>query len=86
MKRGVEWGMRTPEQGAMSILWSAVAEDARLPKYENGTYFTDPNELGMESSESKDEELIENFWNQSQSIIEEVAGKDALVSWSEETK
>lgn len=46
------------------------------------TDFTDPAELGKESSESDDPELIENFWRNSQEIIEEVAGKDALVSWN----
>lgn len=81
MKRGVEWAMRTPEQGAMSVLWSAVSDEARLPKYPQGTCasfsslastdsdsclpcgllrvdFSDPNELGQESSEAKDEELV----------------------------
>jgi hypothetical protein len=37
MKRGVEWAMRTPEQGAMSVLWASVSEEARLPKYPQGT-------------------------------------------------
>jgi hypothetical protein len=93
MKVGVEWALRTPEQGSMSTLWSAVSEEARDAKYPQGTCessspfvgmissllergahlsfmrslspplvdFSDPNELGMESSEAKDEELVRSF-------------------------
>ncbi|GAA5877881.1 hypothetical protein JCM16303_000272 [Sporobolomyces ruberrimus] len=66
--------MRAPDDGALSVLWAATSPDARNnEKYENGTYFSNPDQDGGETSEAKNQELIENFWNQSVKIIERVA-------------
>ncbi|GAA5938615.1 uncharacterized protein JCM15063_005370 [Sporobolomyces koalae] len=75
--------MRAPDDGALSALWAGTAPEARNnEKYDNGTYFSNPDQDGGETSEAKDQELIENFWNQSIKIIEKVAGSDALGPFS----
>jgi hypothetical protein len=53
--------MRTPLEGAMSVLWSATSEAARDKKYPQGTYFTDPEELGKESSEANSQVLLHHL-------------------------
>lgn len=53
----VRFGMRRPDQGSLSALWSGVAVEARDEKWENGTYFTDPGEVGHETSEGHDQEV-----------------------------
>ncbi|GAA5952301.1 hypothetical protein JCM21900_000479 [Sporobolomyces salmonicolor] len=71
--------MRAPDDGALSALWAATAPEARnSDKFKNGDYFSNPGQEGGESNEAKDQELIDNFWNQSVKIIEKVAGKDGL--------
>ncbi|GAA5905516.1 uncharacterized protein JCM6883_005355 [Sporobolomyces salmoneus] len=64
--------MRAPDDGALSVLWASTSKDAR-EKYESGTYFANPDQDGKETNEAKDQQLIENFWNQSIKIIEKVA-------------
>ncbi|GAA5980371.1 hypothetical protein JCM5350_000962 [Sporobolomyces pararoseus] len=64
--------MRAPDDGALSMLWAATAPEAR-EKYESGTYFSNPDQDGKETNEASDQQLIENFWNQSIKIIEKVA-------------
>ena len=49
--------MRRPDQGSLSALWAGVAPAARAAKWTNGTYFTDPQELGKESKEGSDQEV-----------------------------
>lgn len=49
--------MRSPDQGALSLLWAAVAPEARDNKYKNGSYFDDAGHLGSESKESNDPEV-----------------------------
>ncbi|GAA5860781.1 hypothetical protein JCM1840_001962 [Sporobolomyces johnsonii] len=71
--------MRAPDDGALSALWAATAPEARNgDKFHNGDYFSNPGQEGGETNEAKDQELIDNFWNQSVKIIEKVAGKDGL--------
>ncbi|KAL8291739.1 hypothetical protein RQP46_001997 [Phenoliferia psychrophenolica] len=65
--------MRRPDQGALSALWALVAPDARDSVYENGTYFSDPKQLGQRSNEAKDQNLIDNFWTGSEEVISSVA-------------
>lgn len=67
-----------PSSGALSALWAGLAPDARSAEYENGSYVSNPKQVGGETNEAKDQELIDNFWNQSVKIIEKVAGSDAL--------
>ncbi|GAA6018724.1 hypothetical protein JCM8202_002211 [Rhodotorula sphaerocarpa] len=68
--------MRSPDQGALSLLWAAVAPEARDNKYKNGSYFDDAGHLGSESKESNDPELIDNFWKTGFEVIEKVVGPD----------
>ncbi|GAA5821783.1 hypothetical protein JCM11251_001022 [Rhodosporidiobolus azoricus] len=70
--------MKIPSDGALSALWATVAPEARDPKYPNGSYFTNPQQLGGETKEADDQELIDNFWNTGLEVIKEVAGEDAL--------
>lgn len=72
--------MRTPEHGSLSLLWASVAPEAS--EYEQGTYFTDPKEPGKETSQGKDMDLADNFWNTSQEVIKQVVGPDALIPWN----
>ncbi|GAA5953678.1 hypothetical protein JCM3765_006935 [Sporobolomyces pararoseus] len=72
METVIRPAMRAPDDGALSILWASTASEAR-EKYESGTYFSNPDQDGKETNEAKDQELIENFWNQSIKIIEIVA-------------
>ncbi|KAK4699834.1 hypothetical protein P7C70_g6420, partial [Phenoliferia sp. Uapishka_3] len=70
--------MRRPDQGSLSALWALVAPDARSPDWENGSYFTDPKQLGGPSNESQDQELVDNFWTGSERVIQKVT---PLGSW-----
>lgn len=50
--------MRNPSDGALSAIWAGLCPEARNPeKYENGTYFSDPDKDGKESNEAKDQEV-----------------------------
>ncbi|GAA5940059.1 hypothetical protein JCM3775_003266 [Rhodotorula graminis] len=68
--------MRAADEGALSALWAATAPDARDPKYENGTYFSDPAQKGGETSEASDQELIDNLWSTGLEVIKQVVGED----------
>ena len=70
---------RSPDHGALCALWAAVAPEAA--NYDQGSYFTDPKEIGKEIEEGNDHELMQNFWQTSQAVIKEVAGQDALIDW-----
>ncbi|KAH8918514.1 NAD(P)-binding protein [Atractiella rhizophila] len=74
--------MRDPPKGSLSLLWAACAPDAA--KYENGTYFTDPNQKGEETKQASNTKLIDNFWNNSQAIIREAVGDEAFIDWQKE--
>ncbi|GAA5985326.1 hypothetical protein JCM10908_002623 [Rhodotorula pacifica] len=70
--------MRSPDQGALSLVWAAVAPEARDNKYSNGTYFDDPAHEGGETNEARDQELIDNFWKNGLEVIKQVAGPDSV--------
>ncbi|GAA5865614.1 hypothetical protein JCM3774_002071 [Rhodotorula dairenensis] len=70
--------MRSPDQGALCILWAAVSPEARDNKFANGTYFDDPAHEGGETKEANDQELVDNFWNTGLEVIKQVAGPDSL--------
>jgi len=73
---------RRPDQGASSILWASVAEDAKdESQYPNGSYFSDPKTLGGESNEGKDQELIDNFYSTSEKVIKEIVGEANMGAW-----
>ncbi|KAG0654268.1 hypothetical protein C6P46_001826 [Rhodotorula mucilaginosa] len=54
--------MRSPDQGALCILWAAVSPEARDNKYSNGTYFDDPAHEGGETKEASDQEASRERW------------------------
>ncbi|POY76415.1 hypothetical protein BMF94_0613 [Rhodotorula taiwanensis] len=70
--------MRSPDQGALSLVWAAVSPEARDNKYKNGTYFDDPAHEGGETSEANDQELIDNFWTNGLEVIKTVVGADGV--------
>ncbi|GAA5904992.1 hypothetical protein JCM8208_007654 [Rhodotorula glutinis] len=76
VEAAVRPGMRAADEGALSALWAATAPDARDPKYENGTYFTDPAQKGGETSEASDQELIDNLWSTGLEVIKQVVGAE----------
>ena len=53
--------MRAPDDGALSALWAGLAPEARSEKYENGTYFSNPDQDGKETNEAKDQEVSLNL-------------------------
>ena len=74
--------MANPQQGAVSALWAATSPDARDgAKFKNGSYFTAEGELGGETAEADDDELVNNFWEQSEKVINQVTGQ-ALGPWA----
>lgn len=72
---------RKPDDGALSMLWAAAAKDARDLKYPNGSYFTNPKELGKETAAANDQEVIDNFYNTSEKIIRDVVGAENVGDW-----
>lgn len=70
---------RSPEHGSLSILWASVAPEAA--DYPQGTYFTDPKEPGKETKQADDQELVQNFWKNSQEVVKQVIGQDGLIDW-----
>lgn len=48
--------MSRPDQGAISALWAGTAPNARDPKWKQGSYFTEAEEEGKETSEADDQE------------------------------
>ncbi|GAA5847117.1 hypothetical protein JCM9279_002696 [Rhodotorula babjevae] len=81
VEAAVRPGMRAADEGALSALWAATAPDARDPKYENGTYFTDPAQKGGETSEASDQELIDNLWSTGLEVIKQVVGDENVGSF-----
>ncbi|RDA89147.1 hypothetical protein CP532_2302 [Ophiocordyceps camponoti-leonardi (nom. inval.)] len=71
---------RDAEQGAYSTLWALTAPEIEEKK-QNGAYFTDPEQLGKESSQACDEQLGNDLWELSQKLIKEKLGDGALVDW-----
>lgn len=49
--------MSRPDQGAISALWAGLAPDARDPKWQQGSYFTEAKEEGKETEEARDQEV-----------------------------
>ncbi|THH10036.1 hypothetical protein EW145_g1596 [Phellinidium pouzarii] len=74
--------LRQPEQGSLSTLWAATSEEIE-EKDLQGVYITDPGEWGGESKQSQDEILRENLWSLSHKLIQEKAGEDAFLDWSD---
>ncbi|KAK4046927.1 hypothetical protein OIV83_005718 [Microbotryomycetes sp. JL201] len=60
--------MRRPDQGAISALWAGLSEGA-VKSYDNGTYFSEVDEDGEETSEAQDQELVDNFYNTSEQCL-----------------
>lgn len=80
LKNATKPVFRSPEHGSLSILWASVAPDA--VEYPQGSYFTDPKELGKESKKADDEVLVQKFWNTSQEVIKQAVGENALQPWN----
>ncbi|ORY84742.1 hypothetical protein BCR35DRAFT_290319 [Leucosporidium creatinivorum] len=76
--------MSTPDQGSISALWSGTSPELREEgKWKNGSYFTEARENGKESAEASDQDLIDNFYINSEKIIQKVTGGQ-LGPWREE--
>jgi len=74
-------GGRDVEQGSYSALYAATSPEIEEKGY-NGYYFSDPGQLGKESSQASDPKLGDALWELSERIIKEKVGDDALVDWS----
>ncbi|GAA5947787.1 hypothetical protein JCM10213_002112 [Rhodosporidiobolus nylandii] len=70
--------MKSADDGALSALWAATSPEARDPKYPSGSYLTNPQQLGGETKEADDQELIDNFFDNGNAVIKLAAGEDAL--------
>ncbi|EMD37864.1 hypothetical protein CERSUDRAFT_136766 [Gelatoporia subvermispora B] len=76
--------MRTPDQGSLSTLWAATADDVeRDPAKWNGAYLTDPAQRGEESNMAQDPQRGKNLWQLSEELVREKLGKDGLLPWDE---
>ncbi|PHH73343.1 hypothetical protein CDD80_3886 [Ophiocordyceps camponoti-rufipedis] len=71
---------RDAEQGAYSTLWALTAPEVE-EKQQNGAYYTDPGQLGKESSQASDKQLGEELWELSEKLITDKLGRGALVDW-----
>ncbi|KAM0791825.1 hypothetical protein ACM66B_004084 [Microbotryomycetes sp. NB124-2] len=76
--------MRRPDQGAQSALWAGLSDEVN--KYDNGTYFSEADEDGKETSEANDPELIDNFYVSSEEVIKLVAGQASLGPWKAQSR
>jgi NAD(P)-dependent dehydrogenase (short-subunit alcohol dehydrogenase family) len=74
-------GGRDVEQGSYSALYAATSPEIEEKGW-NGYYFSDPGQLGKESSQASDPTLGAALWELSHRIIKEKVGEDALVDWS----
>lgn len=83
MKVAVIPFMRSPDQGSLSTLWAAVADDVTDGQKWQGKYLTDPGEDGKESTAARDGELEENLWGLSEKLVNEKLGREGLLPWSE---
>lgn len=72
--------MRSPEQGSVSTLWAATADDVEKNGWQ-GCYFTDPGQVGMETAPACDAQLGKNLHELSEALIMDKLGKDALFPW-----
>lgn len=85
MKAAVVPFMRGPDQGCLSTLWAAVADDVTVGQKWQGKYVTDPSEDGKENEMACDEKLEDNLWKLSESIVKEKLGQEGLLSWNQGT-
>jgi|SRR3569833_1054935 len=80
----ISWAMRAgsrdPEQGSYGALWALTAPEVSK-KNQNGYYFSDPGQLGEESSQASDPALGDALWKLSEKIVKEKLGDDALNDW-----
>lgn len=74
--------MRNPEQGSMSTLWAATADDVEKNGWQ-GYYFTDPGQVGKETAQACDARLGKNLHELSEALIINKLGKDALFPWKD---
>jgi len=71
--------IRSPERGAQSMLWAATSADV-LDK--SGSYISDVESVGGETSQADDEELGKTLWSVSEQLIKQKLGQDALLPWT----
>ncbi|KAF8134585.1 hypothetical protein EV363DRAFT_1396979 [Boletus edulis] len=74
--------MRNPEQGSVSTLWAATADDVEKNGWQ-GFYFTDPGQMGKETAQACDAQLGKNLHELSEGLIVDKLGKDALLPWKD---
>lgn len=75
---------RPTDRGALAALYAAVSpgiDDDGL----QAAFLDDPAHVGSTISEAEDDAKADEFWRTSQEVIKQVAGEDALISWSEGT-
>ncbi|KZT26831.1 NAD(P)-binding protein [Neolentinus lepideus HHB14362 ss-1] len=77
--------MRNPEQGSLSTLWAATSDEVEKNGWQ-GKYFTDPGQLGGESSQACDAELGKNVWELNEKLVKEKLGPDGLIPWGKEAE
>ena len=73
---------RNPDQGSLAALYAAVSPDVD-DKDLQGVYLDDPGHEGIMIGEATDDARGEQFWDTAQVVIKQVAGDDALLSWTE---
>lgn len=71
---------RNVEQGSFCTLYAATSPEIEEKDW-NGYYFTDPGQLGKESTQASDRNLQAALWDLSQRLIRMKLGEDALVAW-----
>lgn len=71
---------RDVKQGSYSALWALTAPELE-EKNQNGFYFSDVGQLGKESAQASDPQLVQSLWILSENIIKEKLGQDALLDW-----
>ncbi len=72
---------RDVEQGSYSALYAATSPEVEEKGW-NGYYFTDPGQLGKESTQASDPALGAALWELSERIIKEKVGEDDLSDWN----
>lgn len=72
---------RDVEQGSYSALYAATSPEIKEKGW-NGYYFTDPGQLGKESSQASDPTLGASLWDLSQRTIKDKVGQDVLFDWN----
>jgi len=71
---------RDPVQGSYSALYAALSDEIVEKNY-NGAYFSDPYQLGGETAQACDENLITALWELSERMVKRIVGQDALKEW-----